>query len=66
MTLPDVIDFYDRGGIDNPGKDPLLVPLHLTTAEKQMLTDFLLTLTGSAVGQLAGEAGAAFHARLPR
>ena len=28
-TLEDVVEFYDRGGIDNPRKDPLLKPLGL-------------------------------------
>jgi cytochrome c peroxidase len=57
-----VIEFYDRGGIDNPGKDPLLQPLHLSLDQKQALEAFLRALTGEAVGQLAAEARAAFHA----
>jgi cytochrome c peroxidase len=60
-TLREVIEFYDRGGIDNPGKDSLLQPLHLTLAEKQALEAFLQTLTGENVRQLAAEARAAFH-----
>jgi cytochrome c peroxidase len=64
-TLSDVIDFYDRGGIDNPGKDPLLRPLHLTALEKQQLAAFLLTLTSDEAGRLAAEARAAFHSRKP-
>ena len=64
-TLSDVIEFYDRGGIDNPGKDPLLRPLHLTDAEKQQLVVFLLTLTSDQVRRLAAEARAAFHSRKP-
>jgi cytochrome c peroxidase len=42
------VDFYNQGG-GNSGfktKDPLLVPLHLTTQEKNELVDFLLSLTG--------------------
>jgi len=61
-TLRDVIEFYDRGGIQNPGKDALLQPLHLSPEEKQALEAFLQTLTGENVGQLAAEARAAFHA----
>jgi cytochrome c peroxidase len=61
-TLREVIEFYDRGGIDNPGKDPLLQPLHLSLDEKQALEAFLRALTGETVGQLAAEARAAFHA----
>jgi len=60
-TLSQVIDFYDRGGIDNPGKDPLLQPLHLSLEEKQALEAFLRALTGENVHQLAAESRAAFH-----
>ena len=61
-TLREVIEFYDRGGIDNPGKDRLLQPLHLSAQEKQALEAFLQALTGDNVGRLAAEARAAFHA----
>ncbi len=61
-TLREVIEFYDRGGIDNPGKDPLLQPLHLSPEEKQALEAFLQALTGENVSQLAAEARRAFHA----
>jgi cytochrome c peroxidase len=61
-TLREVIEFYDRGGIDNPGKDPLLQALHLSPEEKQALEAFLHTLTGENVGQLAAEARTAFRA----
>jgi cytochrome c peroxidase len=61
-TLRDVIAFYDRGGIDNPGKDPLLQPLHLSSEEKQALEAFLNALTGENVGQLTAEARGAFRA----
>jgi cytochrome c peroxidase len=61
-TLREVIEFYDRGGMDNPGKDPLLRPLHLSYVEKQALEAFLQALTGENVGQLATEARAAFRA----
>jgi hypothetical protein len=56
-----VIEFYDRGAIDNPGKDPLVQPLYLNAEEKQALESFLHTLTGDNVAQLAAEARAAFH-----
>jgi cytochrome c peroxidase len=58
-TLEAVIEFYDRGGIDNPGKDPLLAPLGLTAEEKRALVAFLHTLTGDNVEQLAARARAA-------
>jgi cytochrome c peroxidase len=51
-TLEQVIAFYDRGGIDNPTKDPLLQPLHLTTEQKHSLRAFLGTLTGDNLVQL--------------
>ena len=60
-TLREVIEFYARGGIDNPGKDRLLQPLHLSLEEKQALEAFLRALTGENVRQLADEARAAFH-----
>ena len=40
-TLDDVIDFYDRGGGDDPKKSPLLRPLGLSREEKESLRDFL-------------------------
>jgi cytochrome c peroxidase len=60
-TLGEVIAFYDRGGIDNPGKDPLLHALGLSVYEKQALEAFLRTLTGEHVRELAAEARAAFY-----
>jgi cytochrome c peroxidase len=45
-TLLDVVNYYDRGGIPNPGLDPLIVPLHLTSQEKADLVAFLEALTG--------------------
>lgn len=44
-TLADVIDLYDRGGIDRPSRSELIKPLHLTTQEKADLVAFLETLT---------------------
>jgi cytochrome c peroxidase len=58
-TLEAVIAFYDRGGIDNPGKSALLAPLGLDGAEKAALAAFLRALTGSgAEALLAREAQA--------
>jgi cytochrome c peroxidase len=42
-TLEDVIDFYDRGGNQNPCLDENIVPLHLSEAEKKALLAFLRT-----------------------
>jgi cytochrome c peroxidase len=44
-TLEEVVDFYDRGG----GAGSVLKPLKLTSAEKQALTAFLLTLSGDPI-----------------
>jgi cytochrome c peroxidase len=51
-TLEDVVTFYNDGGgaTGFPGaKDPLLVPLNLTTQEIQDLVAFLKSLTGEPV-----------------
>ena len=45
-TLEDVIDFYDKGGRENPALDPEMRPLKLTTEEKQALRQFLESLSG--------------------
>lgn len=55
-TLEAVVEFYDRGGIDNPGKSALLGPLGLSAAERGALTAFLKSLTGSGVEALVAEA----------
>lgn len=57
-TLEEVVDFYVRGGIDNPYKDPLLKPLQLSVEEKRDLISFLHALTGDNVKKLADEARA--------
>jgi cytochrome c peroxidase len=55
-TLEAVIEFYDRGGIDNPEKSPLVAPLGLSGAERAALAAFLRALTSSAVAALVEEA----------
>ncbi len=45
-TLMDVVEFYNRGGIQNPNLDPMMLPLQLTQGEKQDLVAFLEALTG--------------------
>lgn len=45
-TLEEVVEFYDRGGLDNEWMDPDVQPLHLTAAEKKELVDFLDALNG--------------------
>jgi cytochrome c peroxidase len=44
-TLTDVIDLYDRGGIDRPSRDNEIRPLHLLGREKTDLIAFLNTLS---------------------
>lgn len=49
-TLEEVIDYYDRGGNQNPYLDENIVPLHLSPAEKKALLAFLrIGLSGSVV-----------------
>ncbi len=64
-TLEEVVDFYDRGGIDNPQRSPLLRPLGLAPAEKQALVAFLKSLTGDNLPRLAAEARAAQPGETP-
>jgi cytochrome c peroxidase len=45
-TLEEVIEYYDRGGNQNPGLDPEIRPLRLTVDEKQSLIAFLRSLNG--------------------
>jgi cytochrome c peroxidase len=51
-TLEDVVAFYNKGGIDNEDKSPLLVPLQLDAEEQAALVAFLKTLTGDNVAAL--------------
>ncbi len=44
-TLEEVIEFYNRGGGDDPNKSPLLKPLGLSDQEKKDLRAFLLSLS---------------------
>lgn len=49
-TLEEVVEFYDRGGGDDPRKDPRMQPLGLTPAERAALVVFLKDgLTGPAI-----------------
>lgn len=58
-SLAEVIAFYARGGVPNPGLDPLMRPVLLSTAERSDLLAFLETLSGEAVPLLVGDAFAA-------
>jgi cytochrome c peroxidase len=46
-TLGEVIDLYDKGGIDRPSRADEIKPLGLTAQEKADLIAFLGTLTGA-------------------
>ena len=46
-TLEEVIDLYDRGGIDRPSRSERIFPLHRTQSEKADLIAFLGTLTAA-------------------
>lgn len=48
-TLEEVIDLYDRGGIERPSRSKLIFPLGLSKDEKSDLIAFLGTLTGEPV-----------------
>ena len=48
-TLEQVIDLYNRGGIDRPSRAEEVRPLGLTAQEKADLIAFLHTLTGTPV-----------------
>ena len=58
-SLEEVIEFYDKGGIQNPRLSPLINALALERREKQALLAFLKTLTGANVAELTRDAFAA-------
>jgi cytochrome c peroxidase len=45
-TLRSVVEFYNRGGIENPRRSPRLVPRHLSPQEIDAVVAFLKTLDG--------------------
>ena len=48
-TLGDVIELYNKGGIDRPSRAPSIKPLSLNAAEKAELIAFLNSLTATSV-----------------
>ncbi|MGA2288799.1 MAG: tryptophan tryptophylquinone biosynthesis enzyme MauG, partial [Bradyrhizobium sp.] len=44
-TLEDVIEHYDRGGVDRPSRSDLIVPLGLSKQDKLDLVAFLESLS---------------------
>ena len=55
-TLREVILFYNKGGIDNELRDPLIRPLNLSGEEANQLLAFLDALTGANVDTLVSDA----------
>jgi cytochrome c peroxidase len=49
-TLADVVEFYRKGGVAHPERDPLLEPLELTEREAAALVAFLEALSRRAPG----------------
>ena len=48
-TLKSVLLFYSKGGISNPGLDPLMKPFKLSNEEARDLIEFLNSLTSSDI-----------------
>lgn len=48
-SLEEVIDFYNKGGGDDPQKSPLMQPLDLTKEEMSDLLEFLKNLSGEEI-----------------
>lgn len=48
-TLKDVINLYDKGGIDRPSRSELIKPLQLSESEKSDLIAFLEALTSDPI-----------------
>jgi cytochrome c peroxidase len=57
-TLEEVVDWYDGGGGQDPGRDGTLKPLRLDATSKRQLVAFLQALTSGEVERLAREARA--------
>jgi len=47
-TLEEVVDHYDRGGLDRPSRSDLMMPLRLEPEEKAALVAFLKTLASTS------------------
>jgi len=59
LSLDEVIQFYNKGGVANKLLSPLIRPLNLTLEEQKALRAFLGSLTGSNVEDLVSDAFAA-------
>ncbi len=56
LTLEEVIEFYDRGGVANKNLSPLVRPLGLSGDQKKALRAFLGALNGAGVKTLVADA----------
>ena len=52
-SLAEVVAFYNRGGVPNPGLSSAIEPLNLTAAEQQDLVAFLEALNGEVDAAIA-------------
>jgi cytochrome c peroxidase len=52
-TLEQVVEHYDRGGIDRPSRSDLIEPLGLTVQDKLDLVEFLKTLSSNLTPTIA-------------
>jgi len=59
LSLREVVEFYNQGGIPNELLSPLIKPLGLNDEEIDNLVAFMNSLTGSNVGVLVADAFAA-------
>ena len=58
-NLSQVLDFYNRGGVENELLSPLIRPLNLSKKQQDQIVSFLKTLTGSNVKTLVADGFAA-------
>jgi cytochrome c peroxidase len=58
-SLREVVEFYNRGGVDNPNLDPRIRPLALSAADRDDLVAFLAALTGDNIDAIVADAFAA-------
>ena len=65
-TLWDVLDHYNKGGVQNPYLDGGLLPLGLSESEEDDLVAFLATLTSPEYASAAERGAARSSARAPR
>ena len=47
--IEDVVEYYNKGGGDDPNQSPLIKPLSLTEDEKFELVEFLYSLSGDEI-----------------